>query len=225
MKLKSWLCAFLLLLTAPAAALAQSSGGPMSAPLKIVVLGDNLLYGFQLKQDDDFAHQLEKFARYYRYNATVVNMCRISQTMYDGHYRLDEVLAAKPHIVILELGYNDMLQGQAMGEINKNLHEILYYLQKARISVLLVKADAPANVRASQKRLYDYMYSKMIQAYKVRYYMPLLQGVAGNPELTLSDKIHPNAKGVSTIVYNMFPALEPIMVYHLKLMKYYKDQQ
>jgi acyl-CoA thioesterase-1 len=192
----------------------------MSAPLKIVVLGDNLLYGFQLKQEDDFSHQLEKFAKAYQYNVTVVNMCRISQTSHEGLYRLDEVLALKPHIVILELGYNDVLQGLSMGELNKNIHELLYHLGANGISPILVRADPPSSVRDSQKRLYDYLFAQMMQMHKVPYYNSLLEGVAGRADLTLDDKIHPNAKGVAVIVYKMFPVLEPIMRYRLKLREY-----
>jgi len=41
--------------------------------------------------------------------------------------------------------------------------------------------------------------------------VPLLEGVAANPELNLPDGIHPNARGTEIVARNVLAALQPLL--------------
>jgi acyl-CoA thioesterase-1 len=111
-----------------------------------------------------------------------------------------------------------------MGELNRNLHELIHNLKVRDITPILVRAEPPYSVRASQRRTYDYLYVQMMQTHKIAYYHTLLEGVSGRDDLTLNDKIHPNAKGVKVMVYNMFPTIEPILRWHLEVIRHFQRQ-
>jgi acyl-CoA thioesterase-1 len=207
------LCLALLSLAAPAHA-------QMSAPVKIVVLGDNLTSGFQLEENQNFSSILQQYARSVGYDATVVNMSKIAQKVYDGLYRLDEVLAQKPDMVIIQLGYNDALEGADMRALNSNLNTLIYQIKSKNLGVVLLRADPPPTTPRQIVREYDYMFDQLYQMHKVAFYRSLLAGIEGNPKLTLDDGLHPNAKGVGVMVQYIFPTLEPVIRYSIQMRQY-----
>src|SRR5579862_899283 len=77
----------------------------------IVAFGDSLTAGFGLPAEAAFPSRLEARLRAEGITVHVVNAGVSGDTTAGGLARLDWVLAAKPNIVILELGANDALRG------------------------------------------------------------------------------------------------------------------
>jgi acyl-CoA thioesterase I len=116
-------------------------------------------------------------------------------------------LGAKPDLVIVELGANDMLRGLPPAQAAANLDAILAELKRRQIRVLIAGMQAAPNLGPDYKRAFDAIYPRLAQRYGARLYPFFLDGAAGNRALIQGDGLHPNAKGVAIIVARMLPAV------------------
>ena len=96
------------LIAALAAGHRRSHGG---APVRIVVLGDSLVAGFQLKASDAFPAQLERALKAEGHAVEVINAGVSGDTTANGLERLRWAVPERTDAVILELGANDALRG------------------------------------------------------------------------------------------------------------------
>src|SRR5690606_32512629 len=90
----------------------------------VLAFGDSLTAGYQLKPNEGFAPRLEAALRRQGLAVRVHNGGVSGDPSAAGRARLAWVLAglkAKPDLVIVELGANDMLRGLKPAETNANL--------------------------------------------------------------------------------------------------------
>jgi acyl-CoA thioesterase-1 len=116
-------------------------------------------------------------------------------------------LGAKPDLVIVELGANDMLRGLPPAQAASNLDQILATLQQRHIRVLIAGMKASPNLGADYRHAFDAIYPQLARRYRARLYPFFLDGVAGNRALIQADGLHPNPRGVAIIVGRMLPAV------------------
>jgi acyl-CoA thioesterase-1 len=183
--------------------LASSVAG--AEPLRLVVLGDSLTAGYGLPIKDAFPAQLEAALRARGIGVTVVNAGVSGDTTAGGRARLDWVLASTPSAVIIELGANDGLRGIEPAATAGNLDAIIVQLRQRRIPILLAGMYAPANLGRDYTKAFNAIYPRLAKSHNVILYPFFLDGVAGMPALNQDDGIHPNAKGVATIVERIIP--------------------
>jgi acyl-CoA thioesterase-1 len=191
-----------LLLAAPASA---------SPPRLVVAYGDSLMAGYRLKPGDGFAPQLERALRAKGIAATVKNAGVSGDTTAAGRARLAWVLGGlkeKPDLVILGLGANDMLRGLDPAEAKANLDAMLSELDSRGIPVLVAGMLAAPNLGKAYGAKFNAMYPALAKAHGDALYPFFLKGVATNKPLLLDDGMHPNPKGVATIVRNILPSVE-----------------
>ena len=84
---------------------------PAGQPLRIVVFGDSLVAGFQLKASDAFPAQLERALKARGHAVEVINAGVSGDTTAGGLERLRWAVPERTDAVILELGANDALRG------------------------------------------------------------------------------------------------------------------
>lgn len=185
---------------------------PVAAAERLVLaFGDSLTAGYQLKPGEGFAPQLEAALRKRGYAVTVRNAGVSGDTTAQGRARLGWVLnslKAKPDLVILELGANDMLRGQDPATAKANLDAMLAELAKRRIPVLLAGMRASPNLGPAYAKAFDPIYAELAKKYGVPLYPFFMNGVAATPKLQLADGMHPNAAGVAVIVKGILPSVE-----------------
>jgi acyl-CoA thioesterase-1 len=175
----------------------------------IVAFGNSLTAGFGAdpgKSYPDFLQQ-ELDRRGYKYN--VINAGVSGETSSDGLERLNDVLALKPEIVILELGANDGLRGLPVTSTEANLDRIIFGLQQQKIRVALAAMDLPRNYGMEYISQFSGMYANIARQYKVTKIPFMLAGVAGNPKLMQNDGLHPNAAGNAIVAATVFKYLAP----------------
>lgn len=180
----------------------------MAADRLVVAFGDSLSAGYQLKPGEGFAPQLEAVLRRSGIPARVHNAGVSGDTTAQGKARLSWVLGglkAKPDLVIVELGANDMLRGLPNSQTRANLDAILAELQRRRIPVLLAGMRAAPNMGAGYAREFNAIHPALARKYQVPLYPFFLQGVAATPAMQLKDGMHPNARGVGVIVKGILP--------------------
>jgi acyl-CoA thioesterase-1 len=182
-----------------------------ATPIRLLALGDSLTAGFGLPVEDGFAAKLEAALRAKGYGVTVPDTGVSGDTSAGGRDRLSWALADHPDYAIVELGANDALRGLDPGETYANLDAILTALADRKIKVLLAGMKAPHNMGPDYVRAFDGVYPRLQARHNVMLYPFFLDGVALDPNLTLGDGLHPNAKGVDRIVAGILPAVETLL--------------
>jgi acyl-CoA thioesterase-1 len=187
-----------------------------AGPVRIAALGDSLVAGFGVAERDGFTVQLEAALKAAGYGAEVINAGVSGDTTSGGLARLDWVLADAPDAVLVELGANDMLRGIDPGLVRANLDTILKRLTGQGIPVLLVGMVAATSLGRSYGERFNAIYPELARTYGVDLYPFFLDGVVADPGLNQGDGLHPNARGVRTIVGRIMPAVTRFIDARLK---------
>lgn len=142
---------------------------------------------------------------------TIRNRSVSGDTSTAGLARLDAVLADNPVIVVLELGGNDGLDGTSVDVIRSNLSEIITRARAHGARVLLCGMETLPTYGPGYLTGFHDIFPGLAAQFSLPLVPFVLEGVAGNPNLTLGDLIHPNAEGARVIADNIWPYLEPML--------------
>ncbi len=171
----------------------------------IVAVGDSLTEGFGVDADASWPALLEQRLRSEGFDYTVINSGRSGETSKETLARLDDILALHPDMVIVETGINDLMVSGNVSATRGNIAAILSRLRDHEIPVLLVGMRMVWMPSASGAGELNALYPELADEYDVVFMPFLLTGVALNPELNLSDAVHPNAAGYRIIAENIYP--------------------
>ena len=181
------------------------TGDAMASPQAPLVwaFGDSLVAGYGLPPAQGYTAQLQASLRRAGVAATVRNGGVAGDTVAQARARLAwglRGLGAKPNLVVVELGANDMLRGLPVDQAQANLDAVLTELRRRDIPVLLMGMRAAPNLGADYVRRFEAMYPALARKHRVPLYPFFLEGVAGRRILIQRDGLHPNAVGVQVIV-------------------------
>ena len=189
---------------------AQRPASPDPRPV-ILAFGDSLTAGFGVPPGSAYPELLQKKLDGLGYRYRVVNMGISGDTSSGGIARLKAGLNQKPSIVILELGANDGLRGLPVTQTQANLEEMTTAFRKGGATVVMAGMTLPRNYGPA----YITAFEKVFKDLATRYQLPLipffLEGVAGKPQFTLPDFIHPNAAGYRIVVDIVMKTLQPLL--------------
>lgn len=185
--------------------------GPKPALLRIVVLGDSLAAGFQLKESDAFPAQLQRALKARGHQVEVVNAGVSGDTTAGGLERVRWAVPDGTDAVILELGGNDALRGLDPGRAKANLDAIITAVKAGGAEVLVAGMLAPRNLGEDYARAFDAIYPALASKHDALLYPFFLDGVALESQLNLSDGMHPNPKGVAEITRRILPVVEDLI--------------
>lgn len=191
--------------------LPMSQGAIAATPRTIVAFGDSLMAGYQLRPGEGFAPQLEAALRARGRNVSVIGAGVSGDTTAQGKARVNWVLAgmkAKPDLVILELGANDMLRGQPPATAKANLDAMIADFKARGARVTLAGMYAQPNLGGAYTKEFNALYPALARKHGTAFYPFFMDGVATVPGMQLSDGMHPTPKGVRTIVTRMLPLIE-----------------
>src|SRR5438128_305436 len=178
----------------------------------ILVFGDSLSDGFMLKRSEAYPALLAKKLHAAGLTFQVTNASASGGTTEGGLERLPPQLKRKIDIFILELGINDAFRGLSVDEIQNNLQQIIDKV-KARnpnVRVVIAAMQLPNYAADDYVSAFGKMFGDLASRNNAALVPYLLQGVAGDPSLNLSDSIHPNAAGQKILAENVWRVLEPI---------------
>ena len=167
-----------------------------SAIEKVVLFGDSLMAGYGLPKEHHLSIVLENNLKQAGLNIEVINGSVSGSTSSGGLNRADWSLS-EPGIdlIILGLGANDMLRGIKTSETEKNLEKIIEIAKSKKIDIILAGMLAPTSHGTEYKKKFDQIYLNLSKKYDLKLIPFLLEGVAFNSSLNLSDGIHPNKEG------------------------------
>ncbi len=173
----------------------------------ILALGDSLTAGYGLSKAESFPEKLEAALKEAGHDVRVINAGVSGDTSKGGLARVDWLFADKPDLMLLELGANDGLRGLPPADTKRNLAAIIEKAQAADVPVLLTGMLAPPNLGRDYGAEFDAVFPDLAEEYGTHFYPFFLDGVAAEPDLNLSDGMHPNGAGVDVIVARILPTV------------------
>ncbi|MDQ2919611.1 MAG: arylesterase [Verrucomicrobiota bacterium] len=178
----------------------------------ILIFGDSLSDGFRLSRSQAYPALLAKKLGAIGLDYDVINASVSGGTTAGGLERIAAQLTRPIDIFILELGINDAFRGVSVPEIRENLQTLIDRVKakNPNVRVIVVGMQLPNYSTDDFIRAFGQMYFDLATKNHAGLVPYLLEGVGGNPELSLPDLIHPNAAGHKILTENVWRVLEPI---------------
>lgn len=192
--------------TAPAA-----PADPKKSLPKIIAFGDSLTAGFGLPVQESYPSLLQNRLDRDGLEYEVVNAGVSGDTSAGGRARIDWALEGDVRVVILELGANDILRGQPLPAMKKNLTDIIGRAKEHGAQVLLAGMEAPTNMGAQYRKAVHDAYQSLAREHHVALVPFFLDRVAGIESLNQADRIHPNAEGTKIVAETVYKFLKPML--------------
>jgi len=145
----------------------------------------------------------------YRYR--IDNQGVSGDTTTDGLARIDNVIAARPALVLLEFGGNDGLRGIPVDATQKNLDEMIVKLKAARIPVVLLGITLPPNYGPDYVKPFTAMFPALAKKHKLTLMPFLLVHVYRDSNLMRPDGIHPTGQGNDVVAKDVFDLIQPAL--------------
>ncbi|CCH47329.1 GDSL-type esterase/lipase family protein [Pseudodesulfovibrio piezophilus] len=180
-------------------------------PIRIACFGDSLTEGYGLAPNDALPSLLQKKLRDDGIEAVCLNFGVSGETSTDGLDRVEAVLAAKPHGVILEFGANDCFVGDPISTIQNSLSTLIETFTNQRIPTLLVGISSILQSDQDYKDLFDPIFPELAAHHNLLFLPDILACYHGNVSLTLLDGMHPNEQGVQAIANDLYPLLHTLI--------------
>lgn len=177
-------------------------------PLQLVGLGDSLMAGYQLPQEDALPAQLQRQLAAKGHDVVIANAGVSGDTTSGGLSRVDWSVPDGTDGVILELGANDALRGIPPEQTENNLEQIIIRLKERNIPILLVGMLAPPNMGEDYGNTFNAIYPRLAEKHGLPLYPFVLDGVITDRSLLLEDGMHPNTKGLQIMAERMLPLAE-----------------
>src|SRR5215470_2768036 len=188
----------------------QRPATPDSRPV-ILAFGDSLTAGYGVPPGSGYPDLLQRKLDTLGYKYRVASMGISGDTTSGGRARMRFALAAKPAIVILELGANDGLRGLPVTQMQLNLEEMIKEFQQGGAKVILSGMTLPRNYTADYVKSFEDVFRNLAKKYNLPLIPFFLEGVAGDPKYTLQDLIHPNAEGYVLVTDIVMKTLKPLL--------------
>ena len=169
----------------------------------VLALGDSLFAGYGLGPGESYPAHLEAALKARGTPVRIVNAGVSGDTTADGLARVDFVLGgmkAKPALVIISLGGNDMLRAVPPAETRKSLEAILAKFKEAKVPVVLLQLLAAPNLGKDYADQFNPIYPALAKKYGAKLVPFWLAPLQGHPELLQGDHIHPTIEGIDKLV-------------------------
>jgi acyl-CoA thioesterase-1 len=191
---------------------ARPTAIPTTPPgIRIVVLGDSLAAGLGLAEDDAFPAVVGRRLSERGLDVEVVNAGVSGDTSAGGVSRLDWVLQTPTDVLVVELGGNDALRGQALDNTESNLRAIVRRGRRAGAEVVLVGMDAPSNYGPDYTTAFAAIYPRVARDEGAVLVPGFVRILGENPELLQPDGLHPTAEGQQRLAEQLVPTLLEVL--------------
>jgi acyl-CoA thioesterase I len=179
----------------------------------LLFFGDSLTAGFGVEPEEAFPALIGEMLNSDNFDVKVINAGVSGDTSAGGLRRIDWVLRQPLDLFVLELGANDGLRGIPPATTKKNLSQIIEKVKLKYPSAKLVVAGMrmPRNFGEPYRSQFEKVFTEVAEENDATLIPFLLEGVALNRSLNITDGIHPNAGGHKIIAEKLFPALREVL--------------
>jgi acyl-CoA thioesterase I len=177
----------------------------------IVCFGDSLTEGHGAEYGKSYPDYLQSDLDDRGYHYRVVNLGISGNTTKDGVERLNEVLALKPDVVVVEFDGNDGLRGLRIEDTRANLDKIVATLKSSGTKVALAGITLPPDYGPDYIQQFNQTYALLAKKYNVPLLPFLLKGVFGVDGMMQRDNTHATAQGNKIVANNVLPLILPLL--------------
>jgi acyl-CoA thioesterase I len=201
----------------PAPAPEATATPPPSAPAAtdhrplIVCFGDSLTAGYGAEFGNSYPDYLQADLDAKGYHYRVVNEGISGNTTKDGVERVNDIVAMKPAIVVVEFGGNDGLRGLRIEDSRANLDKIVSTLKSSGTRVVLAGITLPPDYGPDYIHQFNDTYTLLAKKYNVPMLPFLLKGVFGVDGMMQPDRTHATAEGNKIVANNILPLILPLL--------------
>ena len=182
-------------------------------PKTILFFGDSLTAGYGLSPKQAFPALIEDKLTQQGNTYNVINAGLSGETSAGGLNRIDWILRAPVDVFVLELGANDGLRGLPLEQTEKNLQGIIDKVKKKypNVEVVIAGMMVPPNLGNKYTQQFNAIFPRLAKKNNATLIPFLLESVAGDKSLNLSDGIHPNAQGHKIVADNVYRYIQPLL--------------
>lgn len=195
----------------PHAAPSPSDTAARAARPLIICFGDSLTAGYGIDPGASYPSDLQRRLDAAGYRYKVVNDGVSGDTTKDGLERINQVIARKPQIVVLEFGGNDGLRGLPVENTRRNLALMIEKLQSSGARVALAGITLPPQYGGDYISQFNAMYPGLAKQFHVPLLPFLLQDVYGVPGSIQGDGVHPTSQGAKQVAANVEKLVLPML--------------
>lgn len=178
----------------------------------LLVVGDSISAAFGMDSRHGWVTLLQQRLESEGFPHQVINASISGDTSAGGAARLPALLEEhRPELVIIELGGNDGLRGQAPAQLQQNLATMVDGSRQAGARVLLLGMRLPPNYGPRYTTAFAQVFSDLAEQKQLPLVPFLLEGVGGVPGMMQSDGIHPTAEAQQRLLDNVWPTLKPLL--------------
>lgn len=179
----------------------------------VVFLGTSLTAGYGLQESEAYPALIQERIEAAGLDYRVVNAGVSGDTSAGGLRRLEWLLRLPVAVLVVELGANDMLRGQGVDALRRNLEAILDRAAETHPGIRFVIAGmrAAPNLGREYGDRFDAVYPALAERYDAALVPFLLEDVAARRHLNQADGIHPTAEGHALIAERVWKTLEPVL--------------
>ena len=184
----------------------------MGTRKKLVVFGDSLSAGYGLAPGESYPDQLQRKLDAAGYGWRVVNLGISGDTSEGGMARLDQAVALKPSLAIVELGGNDGLRGLPLEVTRRNLEAMIAAFQGAGAKVVLAGMTLPPNYGVPYIHGFEKIYKELAASHHCTL-IPFLLADILTPDLHYlqRDGLHPTAEGAEIVAGTVMRSVKPLL--------------
>ena len=176
----------------------------------ILILGDSLSAGYGMDREYSWVNLLEIRLKETGHSYRILNSSISGDTTQGGLARLPRLLERyQPAIVMIELGGNDGLRGINPDVTRANMSNMIQQSQHNDARVLLAGIKLPPNYGTDYLEQFESIYADLAGEYNTLLVPFFMDGVVFVPGMLQSDGIHPNEKGQSVLLDNVWKVLAP----------------
>lgn len=190
---------------------AEPISTPNAEAPKVIFLGDSLTAGLGVSVEEAFPARVGEILAAEGHPIQVINAGVSGDISAGGASRLDWLLRQKPAVVVVGLGANDGMRGQPLGDLEKNLLDVVRRSQAGGAKVLILGMKIPPNYGKDYADAFEAIYPRVAKETGAALMPFLLEGVAGEPELNQADGIHPTVEGHKIVAKNLAPYLTRLL--------------
>ena len=180
---------------------------------QIVCLGDSLTAGYGVNETQAWPHLLQLKITEAKINARIINAGTSGNTSAGGLRKLPWLFKKRVDVLILALGANDGLRGIDTKSTHENLTKIILEAQKKQpqIKIVLAGMKVPPNMGQKFSSDFEAIFTQLSKEHDCVLIPFLLNKVAGEKKLNLSDGIHPNPEGHEIICETVWKQLKELL--------------
>jgi acyl-CoA thioesterase-1 len=174
----------------------------------IVAFGDSLTAGVSGRS---YPEALQDLLDKGGYKYRVENQGVSGDTTSDGLARIDNVIAAKPALVLLEFGGNDGLRGVPVESTRDNLTQMIQRIKAAQLPLVLLGITLPPNYGPEYVQPFTAIFPDLAAQQHIKLMPFLLLHVYQNHALMQPDGIHPNEEGNKVVARDVLALIAPLL--------------